>query len=223
MGKIRVLIVDDHPVVLEGLHTMLSTDRNIEIVGEACDGAEAVTMVEDKEPNVVLMDIRMPNMDGVQATRRIKHQFPSTAVIVFTMYDTDAYVVDAVRAGASGYLLKDTPRELVLDTIRAVNSGATLIKTSLLTEAISSLVQSQKSHQPTEVGSPEEDMERLTAREREVLKLAAVGYSNKDIAKELNITQDTVKKHMQSILGKLHASSRIHAVIQATRAGIIKY
>jgi DNA-binding NarL/FixJ family response regulator len=222
MGKIRVLIVDDHPVVLEGLHTMLSTDRNIEIVGEASDGVEAVAMVEDHKPNVVLMDIRMPNMDGVQATRRIKQQSPATAVIVLTMYDTDAYVVDAVRAGASGYLLKDATREMVVDTIRAVNSGATLIKTSLLTEAISSLVQSQKGHQ-AEAGSPGEGMEQLTAREREVLKLAAVGYSNKDIAKELNITQDTVKKHMQSILGKLHASSRIHAAIQATRAGIIKY
>ena len=223
MGKIRVLIVDDHPVVLEGLHTMLSTDRNIEVVGEACDGAEAVAMVEEKEPNVVLMDIRMPNMDGVQATRRIKHQSPSTAVLVLTMYDTDAYVVDAVRAGASGYLLKDATREMVLDTIRAVNSGATLIKTSLLTEAISSLVQSKKGRQPAEPNSPQEGVEQLTAREREVLKLAALGHSNKDIARELNITQDTVKKHMQSILGKLHASSRIHAVIQATRAGIIKY
>jgi len=223
MGKIRVLIVDDHPVVLEGLRTMLSTDRNIEVVGEACDGVEAVAMVEDKEPNVVLMDIRMPNMDGVQATRRIKHQFPATAVIVLSMYDTDAYVVDAVRAGASGYLLKDATREMVVDTIRAVNSGATLIKTSLLTEAISSLVHSREGHQPVEAVSPKGGIEQLTAREREVLKLAAVGYSNKDIAKELNITQDTVKKHMQSILGKLHASSRIHAAIQATRAGIIKY
>lgn len=223
MGKIRVLIVDDHPVVLEGLHTMLSTDRNIEIVGEACDGVEAVAMVEDKEPNVVLMDIRMPNMDGVQAIRRIKHQFPSTAVIVLTMYDTDAYVVDAVRAGASGYLLKDATREMVIDTIRAVNSGATLIKTSLLTEAISSLVHSQGGQKPVEAAPPKSGIEQLTAREREVLKLAAVGYSNKDIAKELNITQDTVKKHMQSILGKLHASSRVHAAIQATRAGIIKY
>ena len=223
MAKIRVLIVDDHPVVLEGLHTMLSTDRNIEIVGEACDGVEAVAMVEEKEPNVVLMDIRMPNMDGVQATRRIKHQSPATAVIVLSMYDTDAYVVDAVRAGASGYLLKDATREMVVDTIRAVNSGATLIKTSLLTEAISSLVHSRDGRQPVEAAPPKGGIEQLTAREREVLKLAAVGYSNKDIAKELNITQDTVKKHMQSILGKLHASSRIHAAIQATRAGIIKY
>jgi DNA-binding NarL/FixJ family response regulator len=223
MGKIRVLIVDDHPVVLEGLHAMLSTDRNIEIVGEAGDGAEAVKMVEEKEPNVVLMDIRMPGMDGVQATRHIKQQSPATAVIVLTMYDTDAYVVDAVRAGATGYLLKDAPRELVLDTIRAVNSGASLIKTSLLTEAISSLVKSRKGYQPAEEASPEGNIEHLTAREREVLKLAALGHSNKEIARELSITQDTVKKHMQSILGKLHASSRIHAVIQATRAGIIQY
>jgi DNA-binding NarL/FixJ family response regulator len=222
MGKIRVLIVDDHPVVREGLHAMLSTDRNIEVVGEACDGAEAVAMVEEKEPDVVLMDIRMPNLDGVQATRRIKNQTPSTAVIVLTMYDTDAYVVDAVRAGASGYLLKDASRALMLDTIRAVNSGATLIKTSLLSDAISSLVQSQKGRQEPEADSTE-GVEQLTPREKEVLKLAAVGYSNKDIAKELSITQDTVKKHIQSILGKLHASSRIHAAIQATRAGIIKY
>lgn len=217
-----MLIVDDHPVIREGLRAMLSTDRNIEVVGEASDGTEAVTVAAEKEPDVVLMDIRMPNLDGVQATHRIKKQSSSTAIIVLTMYDNDAYVVDAVRAGASGYLLKDAPRELVLDTIRAVNSGATLIKTSLLSEAISSLVQSQKGRQGT-AASPTEGVEQLTTREREVLKLAAVGYSNKDIAKELNITQDTVKKHMQSILGKLHASSRIHAVIQATRAGIIKY
>jgi DNA-binding NarL/FixJ family response regulator len=223
MGKIRVVIVDDHPVVLEGLHTMLATDRNIEIVGEAGDGAEAVKMVKEMSPNVVLMDIRMPGMDGVQAIRRIKQHSPATAVIVLTMYDTDAYVVDAVRAGASGYLLKDAPRELVLDTIRAVNSGASLIKTSLLTEAISSLVKSRKDNQPAEEGLSEGNIEHLTAREREVLKLAALGHSNKEIAQELSITQDTVKKHMQSILGKLHASSRIHAVIQATRAGIIKY
>jgi DNA-binding NarL/FixJ family response regulator len=221
MEKIRVLIVDDHPVVREGLHTILSTDRSIEVVGKSCDGAEAVTMVAEKEPDVVLMDIRMPNMDGVQAIRRIKDQSPSTAIIVLTMYDNDAYVVDAVQAGASGYLLKDASRELLLHTIRVVSSGATLIKTSLLSGAISSLVQSQKTRQETMAGSAE-GMEQLTPREREVLKLAAVGYSNKDIAKELSITQDTVKKHMQSILGKLHASSRIHAAIQATRAGIIK-
>ena len=221
MGKIKVLIADDHPVVREGLRAMLMTDQNIEVVGESGDGAEAVKMVAEKKPNVVLMDIRMPNMDGVAATRRIKDKRPATAVIVFTMYDNGAYVIDAVRAGASGYLLKDTSRELLLHTIRAVNSGATLIKTNLLSEAISSLVQSQKAHHETGVSSIE-GVEPLTPREREVLKLVAAGYTNKEVGRKLSITEDTVKKHMQNILAKLHATSRIRAAIEATRAGIIK-
>jgi DNA-binding NarL/FixJ family response regulator len=221
MGKIKVLIVDDHPVVRGGLRAMLTTDQTMEVVGESGDGAEAVTMVAEKEPNVVLMDIRMPNMDGVEATRRIKGEFPSTAVIVLTMYDSDTYVIDAMRAGASGYLLKDVSQELLLHTIRAVSSGATLIKTSLFSGAISSLAQSQQGHQGAGVYSTE-IVEHLTPREREVLKLVAVGYTNKDIGKELSIAEDTVKKHMQSILAKLHASSRIRAAIQAARAGIIK-
>jgi len=221
MGKIKVLIVDDYPVVREGLRAMLMADQNIEVVGESGDGAEAVKMVVEKKPNVVLMDIRMPNMDGVEATRRIKDKRPATAVIVFTMYDNGTYVIDAVRAGASGYLLKDTSRELLLHTIRAVNSGATLIKTDLLSEAISSLVPPQKVHQPTAVSSIE-GVEPLTPREREVLKLVAAGYTNREVGKKLSITEDTVKKHMQNILAKLHTSSRIRAAIEATRAGIIK-
>ena len=221
MGKIKVLIADDHPVVREGLRAMLMTDQNIEVVGESGDGAEAVKMVAEKKPNVVLMDIRMPNMDGVEATRRIKDKRPATAVVVFTMYDNGAYVIDAVRAGASGYLLKDTSRELLLHTIRAVNSGATLIKTSLLSEAISSLVQPQKARQERGVSSID-GVEPLTPREREVLKLVAAGYTNKEVGRKLSITEDTVKKHMQNILAKLHATSRIRAAIEATRAGIIK-
>ena len=219
MGKIRVIIVDDHPVVREGLRAMLTTDQTIEVVGESGDGAEAVTLVAEKEPNIVLMDIRMPKMDGVEATRRIKDGSPSTAVIVLTMYDNDAYIIDAVRAGASGYLLKDASRELLLHTIREVNSGASLIKASLLSESISSLVQSPQVHQGLYSAA---GVEQLTPREREVLKLVAVGYTNKDVGRELSITEDTVKKHMQSILAKLHASSRIRAAIQAARAGIIK-
>jgi len=220
METIRVLIVDDHPVVREGLRTMLTTDQTIEIVGEAHDGAEAVTMVAQKKPNIVLMDIRMPNMDGIEATHRIKGEHPSTAVIVLTMYDSDAYVIDAVRAGASGYLLKDASRELLLHTVRTVSSGATLINSNLLYEAISSLT-SKKVHQETEVHNTE-DLGKLTPREQEVIKLVAAGYTNKDIGKELGIAKDTVKKHMQGILAKLGASSRTGAVAKATRAGIIK-
>lgn len=167
------------------------------------------------------MDIRLPNMDGVEATRRIKDKRPSTAVIVFTLYDNGAYVLDVVRAGASGYLLKDTSRELLLHTIQAVSGGATLIKATLLSEAIASLVPPQKVHRETGVSSID-GVEPLTSREREVLKLVAVGYTNKEVGKKLTITEDTVKKHMQNILAKLHATSRIRAAIEATRADIIK-
>jgi len=221
MGRIRALIVDDYPVVREGLRTMLSTDRTVQIVGEASDGAEAVAMVAEKKPDVVLMDIRMPNMDGVEATRQIKDKYPSTAVIVLTMYDSDAYVIDAVRAGASGYLLKDASRELLLHTIRTVSSGTTLIRTDLLFEAISSLIHPKQAFQETEV-STIQALEELTPREREVLQLVAEGHTNKEIGKELGITEDTVKKHMQSILAKLDTTNRAGAVAKVTRAGFIK-
>jgi len=220
MEPIRLLIVDDHPVVREGLRTMLSTDQAIEIVGEASDGVEAVAVVAEKKPNVVLMDIRMPNMDGIEATRCIKDEHPSTAVIVLTMYDNDANVIDAVQAGASGYLLKDVSRELLLHTVRTVSSGATLIKTDLLYEAISSLVASRE-RQQSGVSSTE-GLETLTPREQEVLKLVVDGRTNKEIGKELGIVEDTVKKRMKSILVKLGATNRASAAVKATRAGLIK-
>jgi RNA polymerase sigma factor (sigma-70 family) len=221
MEKIRTLIVDDYPVVREGLRTMLSTEQTIEIVGEASDGAEAVAMVAEEKPNVVLMDIRMPNMDGIEATRRIKDKNPSISVIVLTMYDNDAYVIDAVRAGASGYLLKDASRELLLHTVRAVSSGATLIKTELLYEAICSLVTSRNGLQEPGV-LISENLGTLTHREQEVLKLVADGYTNKEIGKELGIHEDTVKKRMKNILTKLGTTSRTGAAVKATRAGIVK-
>ena len=221
MGRIRALIVDDYPVVREGLRTMLSTDRTVQVVGEASDGAEAVAMVAEKEPNVVLMDIRMPNMDGIEATRQISNKYPSTAVIVLTMYDSDAHVIDAVRAGASGYLLKDASRELLLHTIRTVSSGTTLIRTDLLFEAISSLIHPKQAFQETEV-STIQALEELTPREREVLQLVAEGHTNKEVGKALSVSEVTVKKHMQSILAKLDATSRTGVVAKVTRAGFIK-
>jgi len=221
MEKIRILIVDDYPVIREGLRTMLSTYQTVEVVGEAADGAQAVAMVAEKKPDVVLMDIRMPNMDGIEATRRIKDKHPSISVIVLTIYDNDAYVIDAVRAGASGYLLKDTSRELLLHTIRTVSSGATLIRTDLLYEAICSLVRSR--NEPEKPGlSTLESLETLTAREHEVLKLVVDGRTNRAIGKELGIAEDTVKKHMQNILAKLDATNRTSVVVKVTRAGIVK-
>jgi len=221
MSAIKVLIVDDHPVAREGFRTMLETDQGIEVVGEASDGLQAIEMVAEKEPDVVMMDIRMPNLDGIQATQRIKLQHPTTAVVVLTIYDNDAYVVDAVRAGASGYLLKDASRELLTHTIRAVSSGATLIKTSLLYEAIASLVS------PEAKGGKQESvaaitMDKLTEREGEVLKQVSEGRTNKEIGRNLCIAEDTVKKHVQSIIAKLGASDRTHATMMAARAGLIK-
>jgi len=221
MNKTKVLLVDDHPVVREGLRTMLGTVPDIEVVAEAGDGFEAIEKVKEHRPDVVLMDLRMPNLDGLEATRRIKSQLPSTAVIVLTVYDNDAYVVDAVRAGAGGYVLKDASKDLLVHTIRAVSSGATLIRTNLLHRAISSLVDSKSAHQKSGM-STTPGLALLTPREQEVLKLVAEGRTNKDIGKELSITEDTVKKHMQSIIAKLNASSRTDAAMKATRAGIIK-
>lgn len=213
--------MDDHPVVREGFRAMLATDQAIEVMGEASDGLEAVAMVAEHQPDVVLMDILMPNLDGIEATRRIKEQRPSTVVIMLTVYDNDAYVVDTVQAGASGYLLKDASRDLLIHTIRAAISGGTLIKTSLLYEAISGLVGTNpKQHRGDSPGP--NGCEELTAREQEVLKLVAEGRTNKEIGKALAMAEDTAKKHVQSIIAKLGASDRTHATLKAARAGLIK-
>lgn len=220
MDKIKVLLVDDHPVVREGLHIMLATAPDIEVVAEAADGLEAIEKTSEYQPQVVLMDLRMPKLDGLEATRRIKSQFASTSVIVLTIYDNDAYIVDAVRAGASGYLLKDASRDLLIHTIRAVNSGGMLIKTNLLREAMLSLAdaavdESKEKHTSTALS------DGLTARERSVLRLVAHGQNNKEIGCTLSISEDTVKKHVQTILSKLGVSGRTQAAVKAVRDGIV--
>jgi DNA-binding NarL/FixJ family response regulator len=221
MKRIMVLIADDHPVVREGLQAMLATDEAIEVVGEAGDGAEAVAKTAELEPDIVLMDLRMPNLDGIEATRRIKAQNPATSVIVLTMYDNDAYVIDAVRAGAGGYLLKDASRDLLTHTIRAVNCGGTTIETALLREAIAVLINSAAEHSK-ENSQATGGLEELTPREREVLDLLAEGYTNNGISQKLVIAEDTAKKHVQSIIAKLGASDRTHAVMKAARAGLVR-
>jgi len=220
MDKIKVLLVDDHPVVREGLHTMLATMPDIEVVAEAGDGLEAIEKASEHRPHVILMDLRMPNMDGLEATRRIKSQFASMSVIVLTIYDNDAYIADAVRAGAGGYLLKDASRDLLIHTIRAVNSGGMLIKSSLLREAILSKVgatgdQSKEKH--INALAPN----GLTPRECDVLRLVIEGQSNKEIGRTLSISEDTAKKHVQVILSKLGVSDRTQAAVKAVRAGFI--
>ena len=222
MGKIKVLVADDHPVIREGLRAMLATEDSIEVVGEATNGAEAVEKVKELAPDVVLMDIRMPEMDGIVATRRVKEECPQTAVILLTVYDDDAYVVDAVIAGAGGYLLKDASRDLLLHTIRAALDGGTLVKTSLLQEAIVSFLEGAGGRTTiSDHGSDHGRRFGLTPREMEVLELVGTGSKNRQIATSLGITEDTTKKYLKSIIAKLRASDRTHAATIAARAGLL--
>jgi DNA-binding NarL/FixJ family response regulator len=222
MEKIKVLLVDDHPVVREGLRTMLSTASDIEVVAEACDGLEAIEKVNESCPDVVLMDLRMPNLDGLEATKRIKSQSSSPAIIVLTICDNDAYIVDAVRAGAGGYLLKDTSRDLLIHAIHAVTSGGMLVKTSLLREAMLNLAGAGGAKQPKSQSADAAQLEELTRREREVLRLVVLGRSNKEIGLELCISEDTAKKHVQTIMLKLGVSDRTQAAVKAVRAGMVE-
>ena len=222
MEKIKVLLVDDHPVVREGLRTMLSTASDIEVVAEACDGLEAIEKVNESCPDVVLMDLRMPNLDGLEATKRIKSQSSSPAIIVLTICDNDAYIVDAVRVGAGGYLLKDTSRDLLIHAIHAVTSGGMLVKTSLLREAMLNLAGAAATGQPKNISADAAQLEELTRREREVLRLVVLGRSNKEIGLELCISEDTAKKHVQTIMLKLGVSDRTQAAVKAVRAGMVE-
>ena len=223
MDKIKVLLADDHPVVREGLRIMLSTAPDIEVISEeAVDGLQAVEKANEHRPDVVLMDLRMPKMDGIEATRRIKSQLPNTLVIILTIYDNDAYIVDAVRAGAGGYLLKDASKDLLLHTIRAVKSGGMLIKTDLLREAMLNLADATGA-QIKEKAADGTTLNGLTTRERDVLRLVVDGRSNKEIGRALSISEDTAKKHVQTILSKLGVSDRTQAAVKAVRAGFVQF
>jgi DNA-binding NarL/FixJ family response regulator len=221
MGKIRVVLADDHPVVREGLRTMLASTPDIEVVAEATDGLEAVDKSLETQPDVVLMDLRMPSLDGLEATKRIKSQLSSTAVIVLTIYDNDAYIVDAVRAGAVGYLLKDTTRDLLIHAIRAVTSGGMLVKPSLLREAMASLSNGTTGEHHKGKSGAISHLDDLTRRERDVLRLVVLGRSNKEIGQELSISEDTAKKHVQTIMLKMGVSDRTQAAVKAVRAGLV--
>ena len=221
MDKIKVLLVDDHPVVRQGLRTMLANAADIEVVAEAGDGLEAVEKAREYRPHVVLMDIRMPNLDGLEATKRIKSQLPSTSVIVLTVYDKDSSVMDAIRAGAGGYLLKDASEDLLIHTIRAVNSGGMLINSSMLREVLLNL-ESPAGFQQREKAAHIPGMSELTPRERDVLQLVAHGLSNKMIGQALYIAEDTVKKHVQAIISKLGVSDRTQAAVKAVQAGFFE-
>jgi two-component system, NarL family, response regulator LiaR len=205
---IRVLITDDHKVVRRGLRGFLELDPELEVVGEASNGEEAVEMARRLEPDVVLMDLLMPVMDGIEATREIREEMPDTEVVALTSVLEYASVTKAIKAGAIGYLLKNTEADELCTAIRAGAAG----KVQLAPEAASSLI--------NEVRAPASP-EALTERETEVLKLIARGKANKEIAGELFIDETTVKSHVHSILSKLNVRSRTQAVLYAVRLGLV--
>jgi two-component system, NarL family, response regulator LiaR len=206
---IRVLIADDHGLVRQGLRMFLGSDPEFEIIGEARDGAEAVQMARQKRPDVVLMDLLMPVMDGVSATAAIRRELTDTEVVALTSVLEDASVVDAVRAGAIGYLLKDTDAHELRRAIKAAAAG----QVQLSPRAAERLLR--------EVRTPDRSAEPLTERETDVLRLLGRGQSNKEISQALNIGEQTVKTHVSHILAKLGVSSRTQAALYAIRTGLV--
>lgn len=206
---IRVLIADDHSVVRQGLRMFLSTDPELEIAGEARDGAEALRLALQLHPDVVLMDLLMPVMDGISATAAIRREAPETEVVALTSVLDDHSVVDAVRAGAIGYLLKDTEADELRRVIKAAAAGQVQLSPQVAARLL------------REVVTPEKNREPLTERESEVLELLALGKANKEISLALNISEQTVKTHVSHILDKLGVPSRTQAALYAIRAGLV--
>ncbi len=204
---IRVLLVDDQSLIRQGLKALLELEPDLQVVGEAENGQAAIALVETLQPDLVLMDIRMPVMDGVAATREICHQFTNTKILVLTTFDDDEYVTQALRYGATGYLLKDTPSEELAAAIRAVHKGYTQLGPGLFEKAIAKV--------PIPSASPPVNWDELTPREQEVLRLIAAGASNREIATKLYISEGTVKNHVTRILSQLGLRDRTQAAIFA--------
>jgi DNA-binding NarL/FixJ family response regulator len=215
--SIRVLLADDQALVRGGFRMILDVKDDLEVVGEAGDGAEAVALVERHRPDVVLMDVRMPGVDGIDATRRIVASGSSARIIVLTTYDVDEYVFAALRAGASGFLLKDVrPAELV-DAVRIVARGDALLAPTVTRRLLDRLTDALPEDAP-----PPVDLGELTERELEVLRLVALGLSNAEIASRLVVTEATVKTHVSSVLRKLRLRDRVQAVVLAYDARLVR-
>jgi len=215
---IRVLVVDDHALFRRGLEMVLGQESDIEVVGEAGDGAEAVDLASTLLPDIVLMDVRMPRRSGIEACTAIKEVVPSAKIVMLTISDDEADLYDAIKAGASGYLLKEIPIEEVADAIRSVWAGQSRISPSMASKLLSEFAtMSKRADEPRAVPAP-----KLTERELEVLQLVAQGMNNRDIAKQLFISENTVKNHIRNILEKLHLHSRMEAVAYGIREGVIE-
>lgn len=211
---IRVLICDDQDVVREGLQAILSTASEIEVIGVAGDGAQAVESVEKQQPDLVLMDLNMPGVNGIQATRTIHERFPSVRVLALTTYDADEWVFDAIRAGAAGYLLKDTPRAGLIKAIEGTVRGQTFVDPSVAGKLFTHIAGTTVTHDTTITDT-------LSPREREVLRFLADGLSNMEIAKQLFLSEGTVRNYVSGIFAKLGVTDRTHAAVIALRHGLV--
>ena len=218
---IRVLIADDHALFRRGLEMVLEEEDDIDLVGQASDGTEAVAVAGESLPDVVLMDIRMPKSSGIEACRGIKEVAPSAKIVILTISDEEEDLFEAIRAGASGYLLKDIPLDEVAEAVRAVHGGQSLINPSMAGKLLSEFATLAK--RDTEEEAQHVAPPKLTDREMEVLKLVARGMNNRDIAKELFISENTVKNHVRNILEKLQIHSRMEAVMIAVRQKLIEF
>ena len=217
MNPIRVLLVDDQALFREGLHTLLSVHADLAVVGEAGNGQEALERAAALQPDVVLMDVQMPVLDGVAATRRLRAALPACRVILLTTFDDDEYVFEGLRAGAAGYLLKDAPSVRLVDAIRAAARGESFLQPSIAAKVVAEYTRLAGSAPPASGSLPEP----LTEREREILRLLAGGASNKEIAAQLFLAEGTVKNHVTNILGKLGVSGRLQAANKARELGLL--
>ncbi len=214
--SIRVLLADDQALVRSGFRLVLETRSDLEVVGEADDGAQAVELAGTTRPDVILMDVRMPNLDGIEATRRIVGDGNGARILVLTTFDLDEYVYEAIRAGASGFLLKDVRPGDLIDAIRLIADGNALLGPTVTKRLLERFADDRP-----RIGDPVA-LERLTAREREILCLLATGFSNAEIAQQLFLGETTVKTHVSSVLRKLGVRDRVQAVIVAFDAGLVR-
>jgi DNA-binding NarL/FixJ family response regulator len=213
----RVLLADDQALVRKGFRLILELEGDMEVVGEAADGAEALVLIRELEPDVVVMDIRMPEVDGIEATRRLQRAGSAARVLILTTFDLDEYVYEAMRAGAAGFLLKDVPSDQLVAAIRTVEAGEALLSPTLTRRLIEHFV-----HRPPPGVVPPRGLDTLTERETEVLTLVARGLSNAEIATTLFLGEATVKTHIGRILQKLDLRDRVQAVVLAYECGLVQ-